>query len=148
MAELTLSESCLVVKHACSARHTEYRTGTAVASVPSLNPIRRGNPVSPCRSHLGLPGQKFQTKLRKGFGSLVRAANTPRHKTNTCRKLSWRIDFCANACGYVFALAQTQEKIFEELFSTCLPTSWGNSFRCKCKPRLHLPPCEYRKNSW
>ena len=48
--------------------------------------------------------------------------------------------------GPVFALAQIQGKIVEELFSAYLPHSLGNSFRCEYMLRLYSHPCEYREN--
>ena len=53
------------------------------------------------------------------------AKNTPRHKTNTCRKFSSEINICMNACGAVFALARMQENIFEKLLSDYLPNFGG-----------------------
>ena len=65
---------------------------------------------------------------------------TLRHRTKISRKVFGESIFARMHAGPVFALAERQYNILEELrvFSPHLPNAWGNSFRCEYMPRLHM----------
>ena len=61
--------------------------------------------------------------------------STPRHKTNTCRKNSWGINFCANTCGACIRTpANTGKHFLRRYFPSILPNRGIHSVRIHAAP--------------
>ena len=69
--------------------------------------------------------------------------NTPRHKTDTCRKYSWGIDFGANTCAAcIRTRANTRKYVWGILFEICIRTL---ALSLDIVPVFAHPWCQYIK---